>query len=103
MSTYEYIVKARREDEERARERDVEDDVTKSKCAKQNQVAPDTDGANEKYVPLVVTIKLQCVTPLHFAFECPCRAMNISSALEFSVLDCCIRFSKSLIIWWVGV
>ena len=68
LSTYEYIVKARQEDEERAREKEIEKDqnVTKSRCAKPNQVAPNSEKDEkttsvDRYVPLV-TIELICCT-----------------------------------------
>ena len=54
LSTYEYIVKLRKEDEERAREKEIEEGKkgknTNSRSAKQNQVAPDTAGDKERYV-----------------------------------------------------
>ena len=58
LSTYEYILQMRKEDEERARAKEVEDGKNaknaNSRSTKQNQVAPDAASDKERLVEWVL-------------------------------------------------
>ena len=74
LSTYEYIVQMRKEDEERARAKEIEEGKNaknaNSRSTKQNQVAPDDDIDQENKEKLVESVLLFWSFSLPIDFFC---------------------------------